>query len=551
MDNFENDNNPIDLRALLEKLGDNEKGKAVEKALFRLKTAMETISDSKDVNELGRRCFRDLSDAKKAMGDDDYLLEPFFDMFYGLFPNLEKEDLDPEYEYEDDSEKLEPEFTIAAIIPCISESNPLPRIKSSLRMQYGDFYRIIGGNDVLKPDDAEEDDSDETHFFVQSEKGTLVSIQYVENEDKMNLLQPLLDNTDTELPEEVTANLDGNNGQFIEVYLAPEIGITTSEELSEDGLSNQLEKATMASRLIASALQIQGVEAVFTNGRCYAKDEYIQLVNDLDESDFMPADLFAYTYVQKVENDEVAIMTMGLQNYGFLELIAITSDDDLEREEMFCAIQDFVPYILKRGTAIRDGEVLSFNGRTRYRFTFENMDEQAVFRVRRLRPESDVDVFSMNSEYHGPISWNRYEGLTCPLSFYWNEKKIMILFHVPGCEASYEGYMNEYQSLLDNITFIFEGIKDYFRSPEALSHPAIRKYMRRNGVIGKYGAPEKEVIDKLLSLKPTDIFLDPTVDTLKDGAPLLTVRYRERKNSRSYIEIGIDGDVQLSGVASI
>ena len=540
MENYENDNNELDLKTLLEKLTDTEIGEKVEKALFRLKMAMEKVSQKEDITELGKRCYADLSQARIALGEDGELLNPFFAMFHGIFTTIPEEELDPEYQYDDGSEEdLEPEFTVLAAIPLSDDGNPIELIKNEFQNAYPQ-YTVIDSKEGIVNDEEEEN-----HFFVQSPAGTLVSISYIEEEGKMETLQPMIENTDTEFDEDTEELLDSNPTHFLEIYLAPESGITLSENVSKDGLSNQMEKAEMAVRLAQYALLPENAICIFTNGRVYSKDEYTDLVMDLDNGEFMPADLFAYTYMESVDDEETAIMTMGLSNFGFLELIAITGNDELEREEMFCAIQDLVNYILQRGIAIDDNDVLSFDDRTRYRFSFEDLEGQPVYRVRRLVTDDDVDIFSMNSEFHGPISWNRYEGLTCPLSFYWNDKKTVLLFHIPGTEASYEGFMGEYTYLLDNLTFIFEGIKDFFRTDEALNNRSIRGYMKRKGI------RKEDIADELLSLKPTDIFLDPTVDSIKDGAPLITVRYRERKNSRSYIEIGIDSNVQLAGIAAI
>ena len=537
MENYDNEDRELDLKALLEKLADTEIGEKVERALFRLKSAMEKVSQNEDITELGRRCYADLSQARTALGDDGKLLDPFFAMFHGIFTSLKEEDLDPNYEYNEEDEDLDPEFTILAVIPLEDEENPIDLVKSLFTNDYPQ-YTIIDSSEEIE-------EMEENHFFVHGPNGTLVSISYTEEEDKMSSLRSLIANTDTEIKTETMEKLQEEPKHFLEIYLAPESGITLSDNVSPDGLSNQMEKAEMAVRLISTALEVESTICVFTNGRLYEKDEYSELVGELNDGEFMPADLFAYTYMEKVDDDENIIMTMGLSNWGFLEMVANTSDDDLEREEMFCAIQDLVNYILQRGMAISDGDVLSYDKRTRYQFRFEDIGGQPVFNVKRLVTDRDIDIFAMNSEFHGPISWNRYEGLTCPLSFFWNDRKTVIMFHVPGTEASYEGFMGEYTYLLDNLTFIFEGIKDFFRSEEALNHKAIRSYMRRKGI------KKEGFVDELLSLKPTDVFLDPTVDSIKDGAPMLTVRYRERKNSRSYIEIGIDSNVQLAGIASI
>ena len=538
VENYENEDNDIDLKTLLEKLADTEIGQKVEKALYRLKMAMEKVSGDEDITELGKRCYADLSQARIGLGEDGGLLDPFFAMFHGIFTSLDESELDPSYEYEEDEEALEPEFTVMAVIPLTDDENPLGAIRNQFIEDYPQ-YTIIDSKAALM-----EENDDEDHFFVQSPAGTLVSIAYIEEEGKIDSLEPFITNTDTEIDDYVQEALDGDIRNFLEIYLAPETGITTSEKLSEDGLSNQMEKAEMAARLASTALESEDALCIFTNGRLYGKDEYSELVSDLDNADFMPADLFAYTYMENLEDDETAIMTMGLSNYGFLELIAITGNEELEREEMFCAVQDLVNYILQRGIAISDGDVLSYDGHARYQFRFEDLDGQPVYRVRRLVTDDDVDIYSLNSEFHGPISWNRYDGITCPLSLFWNDRKTVLLFHVPGTEASYSGFMNEYTYLLDNLTFIFEGIKDYFSGEDALRNRSVRGYMKRNGVKGD------EMKSKLLSLKPTDIFLSPTVDSIREGATMMVVRYRERKNSRSYIEVGIDSDVQLSGITA-
>ena len=537
MENYDNEDRELDLKALLERLSDTEIGEKVERALFRLKSAMEKVSENEDITELGKRCYADLSQARLALGEDGNLLDPFFAMFHGIFTSLNEEDLDPNYEYDEKDEDLEPEFTVLAVIPLDNDENPIGIVKGLFENEYPQ-YTIIESTESIE-------ETEENHFFVHGPNGTLVSISYTEEDDKMSSLRSLIANTDTEISTETINALYENPTHFLEVYLAPESGITLSEHVSPDGLSNQMEKAEMAVRLIGSALEAESTICVFTNGRLYEKQEYSELVGELNDEEFMPADLFAYTYLEKVDEDENLIMTMGLSNWGFLEMFARTSDDDLEREEMFCAVQDLVNYILQRGIAIKDGDVVSYDNRTRYQFKFEDIGGQPIFNVSRLRPDDEIDIFAMNSEFHGPISWNRYEGLTCPLSFYWNDRKNVIMFHIPGSEASYEGFMGEYTYLLDNLTFIFEGIKDFFKSEEASNHKAIRAYMRRKGI------RKEGFLEELLALKPTDVFLDPTVDSIKEGAPMLTVRYRERKNSRSYIEIGIDSNVQLAGIASI
>ena len=539
MENYEKDNNGTDLRKLLERLADTEIGQKVEKALYRLKMAMEKLPGDEDITELGRRCYADLSQARIGLEEDGALLDPFLAMFHGVFTSLDESELDPYYEYEEDDEELEPEFTVMAVIPLADEGNPLEIIKSQFIEDYQQYTIIDSRETLIDPEE------EESHFFVQSPAGTLVSISYIEDEGKMETLKTFIANTDTEIDESVLEFLAENPRHYLEVYLAPETGITTSENLSADGLSNQMEKAEMAVRLASTALTIDNALCIFANGRLYSVEEYTGLVMDLDNEDFMPADLFAYTYMETLEDDETAMMTMGLSNFGFLELIAITESSELEREEMFCAIQDLVNFVLQRGIAISDGDVLSYDGRTRYQFRFEDLGGQPVYRVRRLVTDDDVDIFSINSEYHGPISWNRYEGITCPLTLFWNDRKNVILFHVPGSEASYNGFMGEYTYLLDNLTFIFEGIKDYFNGDEALGNMSIRGYMKRNGV------RRDDMKKRLLSLKPTDIFLSPTVDSIREGATMMTIRYRERRNSRSYIEIGIDSNVQLAGITAI
>ncbi len=530
-------------------------GTYLEKALMKMRQAMRLVNTDQDLTELARQTYADLSRAEKELGDDGKSLSAFFDMFHGLFAAMDTSDFDPDYEYVHDvldDMSINPEFRAIAFIPDPSAKADMSMLKECFKAAYPEYRIILDGNGSVDGEDIGDREStfhvsqeeaaeiEDGGFFAEDIFGNIVGITTTDTLTGGDAIPMLLSNTTEDLTDETRKKIEGYEGRFFEVFLAPGIG-----EAGEE-MDHMFEKAEMAVRLAGIAASMDGAIAVCSNGRIYEKDSYRSLVDELDNDTYLPVDLFCYTYLETAEDGSGIILTLGLANYGYVELMAMSKADEVDREALFCAVQDLANYILQSGIEVKDGDILSYNeGKTKYRLKLMERIDEAIFEVTCVRSPDEEDRMTLSTEFHGDISYNRYEGITCPLSFFYNDRKNTLLFHIPGSEYEYSAIKDSYVYLLDNLSYIFEGIKDYFTSQDAEKDPAIRRYMRKNRI------RKASWHDALLSLKPSDIYMIPTIESLSDDSPMLSVRYRKSRNSRSYIEVAIDAEVKLSHVTSV
>lgn len=534
----------------------NEKyGRYFERAMLKMREVLKDKGNRLDIEKMAQEIYSDLCHARKGLDIDSEALNPFFDMFHGLFASVDEKNLDPDYEYEEQegSDKGNAtSFELYAAIPVKEYEEVFSRIKDKITTFYPEYRLALedmgmqGIETLQRPGSYEEYpetefhlkiDEEEAGFFITDGDSNLVGVSF--SHDTMSSEDTLLqsENSPEPLSEEAQDYLNQATYGMIEVIIPPQL-------FSEEEKNHYYTLALLLVRTTRCILECMEDHAiVFVNSRIYEKDEYIAMVEDLDADDFLPVDLFAYAAVNDYEDGQSSsIITYGLSSLGMVDMICHTGNDEVEKEEMLLAVQDLVNYIVQEEVEIEDGSVISYDGRTKFLFTLDREAPVPLFVVKKVRGRTEKAFLTLKSQYHGNITYNRYNGLARPLSFFRDGKRNTVLFHVPASEVEYTSLADNYSYLLDNLSFIFEGIRDYMVSEDMKSNEGIRKLLRKE----KVGKGKED--EFFTSLKPTDVYLCPTLDGLEENNALMKIRYRKACNSKHYIDLLIDQEVKLTGL---